>query len=554
MLATWLNWTLKTKIILVVMATVLVTTAVTVSVSLYIMKRDIKTLIGEQQYNVLKIIAVAIDESFKGRRIALHGLAQDWPKAAISDRARLQEYLRMRSGLTDIFGNLLVVNASGELVADYFNTALSGTINFADRDYIRSTLKRKQGLISAPFRSQLSGHPVVVVTEPVFDAMGKVALVLVATIDLQKTNFISHYTMLKVGQSGFIFILSAQGILIDHPDRSRILHQVDQVGGTSEKTNRALAGFEGSTEGMMRTGQPGLFSFKRIESTDWIIGSVYLQDEAFAPLREIQHRALLVSLGLALVAGALAWLVMSHLMNPLHRLHRHIQKIRKSEIYDEVPLHSHHDEIGDLGSAFNALMRERRNAAMELDQARVNLESMNRTLERLALEDDLTGLANRRRFDLALLEEFSRAMRNGDSLALIMIDVDHFKQYNDIYGHLAGDQCLRSLGKTIKAQQTRKNDVMARYGGEEIAILLPGTQHEGAIVVAERILGAVRELTMTHAGNPGGIVTISAGVAAFVPQRDMDAADELLRLADRCLYLAKQRGRDRVCWSGDLPP
>jgi diguanylate cyclase (GGDEF)-like protein len=306
-------------------------------------------------------------------------------------------------------------------------------------------------------------------------------------------------------------------------------------------------------EAVSRNNHPALFSFKRMQTTDWIIGSIYLREEAFLPIRDMQKKALLVSLSLALVAGWLAWLIMSRLIDPLHRLHGHIQKIRAAKTYDEVPLSYREDEIGDLGSAFNSLMRERKDAEIELDQARLNLESMNKALERLALEDDLTGLANRRQFDLSLQEEFSRAMRNGDSLGLVMVDVDHFKQYNDIYGHLAGDQCLRKVGRVIKGQQTRPGDLMARYGGEEVAILLPGADEAGAMAVAERIRISVRQLGLLHEGNEAGIVTISAGVSAFVPIRDIDAADKLMRAADKALYLAKSEGRDRVRSSSDLP-
>jgi len=399
----------------------------------------------------------------------------------------------------------------------------------------------------------MSGRAVVLMTEPVFDAAGNVTMVFVASIDLHQANFLRQFTDAKVGKNGFIFILTAQGTVIDHIDKSRILQHVDEVGGKSGGTERALAGFEGSMEGRSRRGHQALLSYKRMLSTDWIIGSIYMQEDAFAPVREIQNKALLISLSLALLAGVLAWVIMAVLIDPLHRLHQHIQKIRTTKANDEVPLSYRQDEIGDLGSAFNALMRERKNAEMELDQARVNLESMNKTLERLALEDDLTGLANRRRFDLTLQEEFTRAMRSGQSLALVMIDVDHFKQYNDIYGHLAGDQCLRKVGRAIKSQQTRAGDLMARYGGEEVAILLPGADQDGALAVAERVRLAVRQMDLLHAGNEAGIVTISAGVAAFVPRRDVDVSDKLLRAADRALYQAKQEGRDHVCSSVIAP-
>lgn len=538
---------------MVVVAAVLVTTAVIVSVSLYIMKRDIKNLISDQQYTTIKMIATALDESFHTRRIALRSLSQGLPAPAQRDHQQLQTYLASHTSLTDMFFNFSVFDSNGELIANFIDKSAVGKFNVAEREYMRRTLEQKRGVISEPLRSQISQRAVVLMTEPVLDDRGDVAMVFVGSVDLQQANFLGQFTNAKVGKSGFIYILTSKGIIVDHVDKGRILQHANSAGGKSGGTESALAGFEGSMEGVNRTSQPALFSFKRMTSTDWIIGSIYMKDEAFAPVRDIQNKALLVSLSLALIAGWLAWLIMSVLIDPLHQLNGHIQKIRAAKTYDEVPLAYRDDEIGDLGSAFNALMRERKDADQELDQARINLESMNKTLERLALEDDLTGLANRRQFDLSLQEEFSRAMRNGDSLALVMIDVDHFKQYNDIYGHLAGDQCLRKLGRVIKAQQNRPGDLMARYGGEEVAILLPGADEAGAMAVAERIRIAVRQLGLLHEGNDAGIVTISAGVSAFVPIRDVDAADKLMRAADKALYLAKSQGRDCIRSSSDLP-
>ena len=134
------------------------------------------------------------------------------------------------------------------------------------------------------------------------------------------------------------------------------------------------------------------------------------------------------------------------------------------------------------------------------------------------MQDGLTGLANRRQFDLTLNDEFSRAIRHASTLALILADVDCFKQYNDIYGHAAGDECLRAISCAIRdVTAQRPGDLAARYGGEEIAILLPDTDVAGAVTVAEKIRSAVHNLEIEHAGNPSGFVTLSAGVDVFNP-------------------------------------
>ncbi|MDA9444728.1 diguanylate cyclase [Bradyrhizobium sp. CCBAU 51745] len=180
-----------------------------------------------------------------------------------------------------------------------------------------------------------------------------------------------------------------------------------------------------------------------------------------------------------------------------------------------------------------------------------NLETR---LETLAIEDSLTGLANRRRFDERLKEEWARAYRDRSSLGLLMIDVDHFKAYNDEYGHPAGDACLRVVAKTIAAEVQRGGDLAARYGGEEFAMLLPNTDAAGCARLGERIRNAIRDAGLVHASNPAGpCVTVSVGGAACRPAVERTAGtSSLVEAADRALYAAKDAGRDRLMMSGEV--
>jgi diguanylate cyclase (GGDEF)-like protein len=207
--------------------------------------------------------------------------------------------------------------------------------------------------------------------------------------------------------------------------------------------------------------------------------------------------------------------------------------------------------FGSLGvSLFVAWILERQERISFLKSLLLNYESgererLNRELARLARQDALTGLANRRSFDERLVQEWERSQRGRHELALIFIDVDHFKLYNDTYGHSAGDDCLAAVAGAIHSGMFRPADLASRYGGEEFVVLLPETTAQGAREVAERIQEAVDALNMPHAASPtAGHVTISIGLTSCVPQSGL--AQALVDAADSALYQAKHAGRHRI--------
>ncbi|MEC4803198.1 MAG: PleD family two-component system response regulator [Jaaginema sp. PMC 1079.18] len=178
--------------------------------------------------------------------------------------------------------------------------------------------------------------------------------------------------------------------------------------------------------------------------------------------------------------------------------------------------------------------------------AETALKRANHKLKRLANLDGLTQVANRRLFDGAIAKEWQRLQREQLPLALLLIDVDYFKSYNDHYGHLAGDDCLRQIARAIAQSAKRPADLVARYGGEEFAIILPNTKAEGAINVAQRLLEDVEGLNIPHVRSTASDrVTISIGVSITIPTQDQSPED-LIASADRALYQAKQQGRNRV--------
>jgi len=210
-----------------------------------------------------------------------------------------------------------------------------------------------------------------------------------------------------------------------------------------------------------------------------------------------------------------------------------------TELYLAIDAGPIHDEDGGLLAVVETLrdMTDQRRAQS--------------ALEHLAARDGLTGVANRRSFDETLEHEWRRERRDSLPLSLVMLDVDHFKRYNDAYGHQKGDECLRQIAAAMMEVAFRPGDLVARYGGEEFAVILPGIDIEGAGVVARRIQQCLAGLAIPHEQGVGGRVTLSMGVAAADPGTAGNC-QSLIAAADAALYRAKHKGRNRMVLATEL--
>ncbi|AFQ43330.1 sensor domain-containing diguanylate cyclase [Desulfosporosinus meridiei] len=195
---------------------------------------------------------------------------------------------------------------------------------------------------------------------------------------------------------------------------------------------------------------------------------------------------------------------------------------------------------------------ERKLAEQQIQKLVQQLEIEKNTAQLNSITDSLTGLANRRYFDEALRTEFYRMKRSGSTLSLIMLDVDYFKKFNDRYGHLAGDECLRLVGTTLRTIVGRAPDIVARYGGEEFVVILPETDKNGAKSLGERIRKAVEELAIPHAASDiAECVTVSLGVVTVYTNR-LASPEKVVSLADEALYCAKKGGRNQIAVAPQL--
>jgi diguanylate cyclase (GGDEF)-like protein len=380
-------------------------------------------------------------------------------------------------------------------------------LNNSDREYFEHhrTHSDRGPYIGPPVRSKSTGEWIITVSRRINLPDGNFGGVALATINM--TYFRSFYDLFSIGDRGAIFIANERGILLlrrpfDASKLGRDISKLPLFHDYLPKSDSGTAVIKSGQDGVVR-----INSYRRIEEYPLVVSAALSQDEILE--NWFSDACIQVSAG-----GVLVLL------------------------------------IGFLGYRMIRQIDLRSKIAGKLEETSNELKISNDILAHLVMQDGLTGLANRRYFDEALAEEFNRAQRGESTLGLLMIDVDFFKQYNDIYGHVAGDECLKKIAHTLTMAMRRAGDVAARYGGEEFVVLLPGTDLVGVVAVAEGIRLAVEALGIPHSGNPLDVVTVSIGVEAFSPIHLENEAVELVESADKALYKAKESGRNKVCHLG----
>ena len=258
---------------------------------------------------------------------------------------------------------------------------------------------------------------------------------------------------------------------------------------------------------------------------------------------------------LAFCQSQLPDLILLDVMMPIMNGYEVCRRLKQDSLTSDIPvifITAHDDATQEeTGLAAGAVDFIARTASVSVMRARVRthlkLKQQADLLRAYAMKDGLTGIANRRHFDQALAAEWRRCARLGKPLALILIDIDYFKQFNDCYGHQAGDDCLIKVAQCLQSQLNRSYDLVARYGGEEFVCLLPETNLAGMQDKAESLLQAIQSLNILHerAVVSAGVVTISAGAAVIIPTQQVDGA-RLIQAADQLLYQAKRAGRNQV--------
>ncbi|WP_229451931.1 sensor domain-containing diguanylate cyclase [Massilia niastensis] len=351
---------LKVRLAFVAAVLVFAATLVVTLSTLAVVERGMKSVIGDQEYTMLSGAASFMDDRMEARRRQVETLAANLTEELRADGAALQRHLGIQASLWgDDYMNLLVVDRKGEIVVTVKPIAAGRQFNARGRDYFDQAIATRKSVISKPLQSRLSKQNIVVFSAPVFDAAGEVAQVLVASVHLQGSGFLRPINVLKPGTTGYLFLMTADGIVIEHPDRNRVMKHISATPGVNRGTLRALQGFEGWIEAHSKDGRASIYAYRRLRSTGWILAARYPTDEAFAPLQEMRRNAFFGALGLALASGLLAWVLVYRLLAPLQVLRDQVWAIRSDQAGIGVLRHGRKDEIGELGRAFYELMAER---------------------------------------------------------------------------------------------------------------------------------------------------------------------------------------------------
>jgi diguanylate cyclase (GGDEF)-like protein len=407
-------------------------------------------------------------------------------------------------------------------------------LNASDRPYFQDALRNRTFVVSSNVTARQRGGMVLVGAAPIVNDMDEAGGVIAAGFDLPWIERIAAETARRPG--AMMLVLDDAGtVLAAYPEQDKWLHKTFAANPLMDAMRSRIDGMVTApgVDGIRR-----IFGFARIPGTDAHL-AVGLDESAVQHSVDREMRTSYIQFAaIALIVLFGVWFGGEHaIVRPLRTLARVASYIGHGNLTTNTGQRRWAAEFAPLAAALDGM-------AMRLAERERDLRIANAQLDHLTRLDGLSGLANRRGFDAMLDTEWHEATTSGRALSLVMIDIDHFKSFNDHYGHVAGDMCLRTVGKAL-ATSARGASIVARYGGEEFALLFADTAMEQALDIAETLRAAIETLDLTHAAAPSGRVTVSVGVASLRAQTS-DSSQILIEAADAALYGAKRRGRNTV--------
>jgi diguanylate cyclase (GGDEF)-like protein len=428
--------------------------------------------------------------------------------------------------------SLSVVDTDGKINCSTEPKALG--LDVSDRSYYRRALSSGQFVMSDYVLGRATGLPIVMAGY--------------ATMSTNMQNVVVIAAMNLKWMGGFASLVSRRpGIVVDLVDANgTVLAHYPQTGvaaGQEERDHPLVTSMRASKEGHITTegfdGTRRIYGYVALPWTNARLAVGLGEAEILQRIDRMIRMAYVQLAFFGFLALLAAWIAGEKLIvSPIRALAKRAARFGSGEFDAPMQPIVWIAEFQALAAAFDDM-------AQKLAERERDLRAANLHLTELASSDGLSGLHNRRGFDARLQAEWELAAALRRPVALLMIDVDHFKLFNDRYGHLEGDHCLRGVGEVLTKISRGEADFAARYGGEEFVLLLPGAGLEQAVQIAERLRRTVESLSFANAQSPWGFVTVSVGVASLVPQAG-DSAEKLVEAADAGLYAAKRHGRNSV--------
>lgn len=406
-------------------------------------------------------------------------------------------------------------------------------IDVSDREYISQARRTTGFVLSEYLIERTNDHPAVIAAYPVRGKDEHANTIILAPFELQWVERFARLVEERKGATAFL--LDRRGTVLSQlPGR-------DRPDGRDVLDHPLIRTVVSETSGTTRTvgldGVHRIYAFSELPGTDTKIVVGIDESEALGRIDHDISMAYFQLAAFGILAMLLTWFGGERfIIAPIRVLARTATSIGRGEL-DARPYR------GKWTAEFAPLAAAMTDMATKLAEREHDLRAANRHLEELALVDGLCGLPNRRAFDARLSSTWLAADLNFP-LSLMMMDVDHFKLFNDTYGHPEGDDCLRRIGRSI-ASVVRQGDFAARYGGEEFVMLLPGIDVGEAVEIAERMRRVIGSLKIPHPVAPSGTVSISIGVATL-NVTEADTEQHLIEAADAALYEAKRRGRNTI--------
>lgn len=435
-------------------------------------------------------------------------------------------------------GNISVVGKNGRVMCSTLPILVG--VDITDRHYFHDALNKREFVLSDYVLGKAYADPSIMAAFPTSIINPDIETVIVTSVALRWLEELIG--KVRIGSGMTVSLIDGGGaVLAARPD-------IDSSPAARTVIERVMATAGQEAAGSVRSGHVGgghMFAAAHVPGTNThLIVSIDERALLGSIDRDIRAAYLQLALvGLLVLIGA--WFMSERLIiNPIRLLTNAATRFGAGDLSARTVQAGLPPEFTPLAQAFNAM-------ATRLAERERELMNLNSQLSVLASVDTLSGLANRRAFDSRLEFEWLKAEQESGRLALAMIDIDHFKTFNDTYGHVDGDACLAQVGEVLTAVANEVKGFGARYGGEEFALMLPGADAVRMAEVGEMIRSGIEALNLPHGGAPLGRITVSVGIAATLPVAGQNPLD-LIEAADAGLYMAKRRGRNTVVEHGDV--